>query len=655
MRRRFANDPWAEHAIAWLLAATLSTLVLLWPVYARAQGTWQIPISVREQQTLKGLVAGSASVPYRAITAYGGSTGASAATNNAAFAAAIAATPAYGGIVYIPAGSGCYQISSAISVTKAVVFLGDGGGQIDAIGTSGSCVRLTSTTQNGFTVNTTEPVQFHNFSIVSTVASAGSGIELNSPGAVGGLSGTQKTRITNMQFHGLWKSVRSVSTLFAIIENSTFWDCASICIEWLNTQNDDQGDTIITGNSFLGSSTVYGIVWNSGGGFRVTNNKFLGFLAALSFDVVGSTQDFIISGNSIESFDTVGIQFLRTSGSASILYVQIFGNQISRLTSPGGGSCMTFGTTNATYVADIIITNNFCSDVSVGIAMGGGTRYRISDNEFLRITSGSARGIQVTNNATTVQICANRFTDVTTPVYDPGSLVQPCQFFNAGFTGKVTITNTVNSSDDLTLTNTQTNGASIKLVGSGGVTPAKFVRATAGNLDIMSDAFTPILTVGDTGIVKIVGSGRKVEFWDADLSNNVALIAPAVTASDVVLTLPGSIGVSGQCMKTDGAAPALLSFAACVTGTADRITISGTGGSVVDIAATYVGQASITTLGTITTGIWNAGAVTTSGVFSVGASAGLTTSYVVRCEAATDKVRTITVTGGIITDIGTCA
>jgi hypothetical protein len=39
-----------------------------------------------------------------------------------------------------------------------------------------------------------------------------------------------------------------------------------------------------------------------------------------------------------------------------------------------------------------------------------------------------------------------------------------------------------------------------------------------------------------------------------------------------------------------------------VVGTANRITVSGSG---VDIAATYVGQTSITTLGTITSGVWN--------------------------------------------------
>lgn len=48
-----------------------------------------------------------------------------------------------------------------------------------------------------------------------------------------------------------------------------------------------------------------------------------------------------------------------------------------------------------------------------------------------------------------------------------------------------------------------------------------------------------------------------------------------------------------------------------VTGTTNRITITGTPtiAPVVDIAATYVGQTSITTLGTVTTGTWNAGVI----------------------------------------------
>lgn len=47
-----------------------------------------------------------------------------------------------------------------------------------------------------------------------------------------------------------------------------------------------------------------------------------------------------------------------------------------------------------------------------------------------------------------------------------------------------------------------------------------------------------------------------------------------------------------------------------VSGTADRITSTGGATPVIDIASTYVGQSSITTLGTIGTGIWQGTAIT---------------------------------------------
>ena len=59
-----------------------------------------------------------------------------------------------------------------------------------------------------------------------------------------------------------------------------------------------------------------------------------------------------------------------------------------------------------------------------------------------------------------------------------------------------------------------------------------------------------------------------------------------------------------------------------VVGTSNRISVSGAG---VDIASTYVGQSSITTLGTISTGTWNG---TTIGVANGGTGASTLTGYV---------------------------
>ena len=63
---------------------------------------------------------------------------------------------------------------------------------------------------------------------------------------------------------------------------------------------------------------------------------------------------------------------------------------------------------------------------------------------------------------------------------------------------------------------------------------------------------------------------------------------------------------SGAGTYTAGNGLALAGGSFSVTGTANRISVSGSG---VDIASTYVGQSTITTLGTITTGTWSASTI----------------------------------------------
>lgn len=365
----------------------------------------------------------------------------SAAANTASLISAIAALPATGGTLYIPSDpAGCPTINAEIPVTKALIVRGDGSGRVDTIGASGSCIRATNATQNIFAVNTNSPFVIRDIALVSTVASDGAGISLTSPGVVSGLSGTQSFQAENVKFLGLWLGVYSVSSLFAVIDKSAFWDCVSTCIYWTNTQNADQGDFVVTNTTLYGPATAYGLIWRSGGGMRFLGNKCLGLLACLSFDPTGNTGDFIVALNSIESFDVVGIQFLRTSGSASITYAQILGNQISRLVGLGGGVpnyCITFGTASATYVTDIQIGWNFCADVSVGMLLAGGTRFRVSDNDFLRITTGAARGIWAASPAADVQIGANRFTTATTEVYDPDGVVTRLTIPNAIFPNSI--------------------------------------------------------------------------------------------------------------------------------------------------------------------------------------------------------------------------
>lgn len=91
------------------------------------------------------------------------------------------------------------------------------------------------------------------------------------------------------------------------------------------------------------------------------------------------------------------------------------------------------------------------------------------------------------------------------------------------------------------------------------------------------------------------------------------------------LALPGS---SGNILTSNGtiwtsAAPATSGTVTSVSGTTNRITSTGGGTPVIDISASYVGQSSITTVGTIASGTWQG---TVIGLAYGGTNANLTAS-----------------------------
>lgn len=96
-----------------------------------------------------------------------------------------------------------------------------------------------------------------------------------------------------------------------------------------------------------------------------------------------------------------------------------------------------------------------------------------------------------------------------------------------------------------------------------------------------------------------------------------------------------------------------------VSGTANRITVTNpTTTPVIDIAATYVGQASITTLGTITTGVWN-GTVVDAAHGGTGANNTATSGTLLRGNGTTFVPTTATypatagTSGNVLTSDGT--
>ena len=108
---------------------------------------------------------------------------------------------------------------------------------------------------------------------------------------------------------------------------------------------------------------------------------------------------------------------------------------------------------------------------------------------------------------------------------------------------------------------------------------------------------TPLVeTSGGTG----TGTYTTGDILYSDSANSLAKLA--IGSNTEVLTLAGGVPT--------WAAPATAGTVTSVSGTVNRISSTGGATPVIDIDAAYVGQASITTLGTITTGVWNGTTVT---------------------------------------------
>ena len=109
------------------------------------------------------------------------------------------------------------------------------------------------------------------------------------------------------------------------------------------------------------------------------------------------------------------------------------------------------------------------------------------------------------------------------------------------------------------------------------------------------------LVTGDIseGAGTIPGRPSQLFFTDARARAALSFVAGsgAYNSTTGVITIPTNTN-----QLTNGAG-----YITSVTGTLNRIAV--TGGTTIDIASTYIGQSSITTLGTITTGVWNGSAI----------------------------------------------
>ncbi len=133
---------------------------------------------------------------------------------------------------------------------------------------------------------------------------------------------------------------------------------------------------------------------------------------------------------------------------------------------------------------------------------------------------------------------------------------------------------------------------------------------TASNL-LYSNGSNTVTGLATANSASLVTTSAGVPVWSSTMTNGQIIIG-STGATPVAATLTQGSGVT----ITPGAGTITISATGSggtvtsVSGTANRITSTGGATPVIDIDAAYVGQTSLTTLGTVATGTWNATVVT---------------------------------------------
>lgn len=148
---------------------------------------------------------------------------------------------------------------------------------------------------------------------------------------------------------------------------------------------------------------------------------------------------------------------------------------------------------------------------------------------------------------------------------------------------------------------------------SGSVATATTTPAITLSLGALTGAtsYNGLVITANTGTVTTgIWNGTPVDETHGGTNQSTYTTGQILYASAANTLSKLAIGSSGQVLTVTAGVPSWATPASgsvtSVSGTANRITSTGGTTPVIDIASTYVGQTSIATLGTITTGSWTA-------------------------------------------------
>lgn len=201
----------------------------------------------------------------------------------------------------------------------------------------------------------------------------------------------------------------------------------------------------------------------------------------------------------------------------------------------------------------------------------------------------------------------------------------------AGTAGRIGITNgngvVGDPTIDLLTTGVSANTFTKVAVDAYGRVTAGYVAGTAGASSISDYGLTAVVQPLNTNLTNLAAyntngimvqtssnsfAGRQIVATAGTTSTNFGITNPGGQAGDFTFTLTGDLGpfLAAQTSTGFPCRTAATTWAQRqITGTSNRISIINPTGAaadpIIDISATYVGQSTITTLGTITTGTWS--------------------------------------------------
>ena len=147
---------------------------------------------------------------------------------------------------------------------------------------------------------------------------------------------------------------------------------------------------------------------------------------------------------------------------------------------------------------------------------------------------------------------------------------------------------------------TGVSGTTNRITSTGGVSPIIDISASYIGQSSITTLGTISTGVWNGTLISPTYGGTGVNNGTSTITLGGNLITAGAFASTFNLT-----GITNVTFPTSGTLSTTSGTVTGVSGTTNRITSTGGVSPIIDISASYIGQSSITTLGTISTGIWN--------------------------------------------------